>query len=147
MPMQIKMTEMYDLKFSTTGRRVPQEVQRKYKMLHQTPLLKDLDFREKYVPVVPRLSSGDLTRNTPPVAGIHTVSVCRPGSTPRSSCSCTTTHSCWLPRCVVVRVLVTAGEWSFRGLLDAWLLTPTRWWLGPGHHGLLATARDQASGA
>lgn len=48
MPMQIKMTEMYDLKFSTTGRRVPQEVQRKYKMLHQTPLLKDLDFREKY---------------------------------------------------------------------------------------------------
>ena len=48
MPVQVKMTEMYDLKFSTMGRRVSRTVQKKYKQLHQTPLLKDLDFREKY---------------------------------------------------------------------------------------------------
>jgi len=57
MPVQVKMTEMYDLKFSSVARSVPASVRAKYKAVHQTPLLKDVDFRRRYphgIKVAPR---------------------------------------------------------------------------------------------
>ena len=47
MPVQVKMTELYDLKFSTVSRSVPQAVQARYKAIGKTPVLKDEEFRHR----------------------------------------------------------------------------------------------------